>query len=82
MFCFIKYKNKHCFIKIKTNEVKCNTSLLFFLFNYKICIIGLYGSLMYVLLSGFADLWGISVIMLFFNVSKLDAASAFLTFYF
>jgi len=44
-------------------------------------IIGLYGSLMYLPLSGFADLWGVPYAMKVFNVDQTTAAGSAFTFY-
>ncbi len=43
--------------------------------------IGLYGSLMYVPLSGFADMWGTQFMMKFYGVEKTIANGAVMTFY-
>lgn len=44
-------------------------------------IVGMYGFLMYIPLSGFADLWGVPYIREVFNVDKATAAGAVSTFY-
>lgn len=44
-------------------------------------VFGLFGLLMYVPLSGFADLWGTSYVMATFGVSKLKASGALSMFY-
>lgn len=44
-------------------------------------VFGLFGLLMYVPLSGFADLWGTAYIMATFEVSKLKASGALSMFY-
>ncbi|MCP4923771.1 MAG: MFS transporter [bacterium] len=66
---------------IKEKSFSLKESLSYVLSNPKTWVIGLYGGLMYVPLSGFADLWGTPFIVSVYGVGKADAASAALTFY-
>lgn len=61
---------------VRSYEFKIVESIKIVLTNPQFWIIGAYGCLMYVPLSGFADLWGVPYIMAVFNVDKAEAAGS------
>lgn len=65
----------------RSHEFKIFESIMMVLRNPQTWIVGAYGFLMYVPLSGFADLWGVPYIMEVFGVEKYKAAESVSMFY-
>ena len=64
-----------------SHEFTILESISMVLKNRQTWIIGFYGFLMYIPLSGFADLWGVPYIMKIFDVGKSQAAGSVSMFY-